>query len=96
MGETVGTQSEGAGVGTLFSKIDELVRQGNVRRIVVSGRDGRKVLDIPVNAGLIAAVVAPMLTIAGTALALAGGWQIQVEHTEPEVVPAEDTAEKTD
>jgi hypothetical protein len=74
------------------------VRAGNVRRVVVSDRSGRKILDIPVNAGVIAAALAPMLTVAGTALALAGGWHITIEHTQPDVVDADadaDTAKES-
>lgn len=89
LGGIVGKEAEGTGVQALFDKINEVVRQGNVRRVVVSDNKGRKVLDVPVNAGVIAAVLAPMLTAAGAALALAGGWHIKVEHTEPDVVDGE-------
>lgn len=82
----MGKEAEGTGAQALFDKINELVRQGNVRRIVVTDRTGRKVLDLPVNAGVVAALLAPMLTAAGAALALAGGWHITVEHTDPDVV----------
>ena len=88
-GTTVGKEAEGTGTQALFDKVNELVRQGNVRRVVVTDRTDRKVLDIPVNAGLVAAVVAPMMLAAGAALALAGGWHITVERTDPEVVPAD-------
>jgi len=90
----VGKEAEGTGVQALFDKINEVVRQGNVRRIVVTDNGGRKILDIPVNAGVIAAVVAPMLTAAGAALALVGGWHIAVERTDPDVVDGE--TEKVD
>jgi hypothetical protein len=85
----VGKEAEGTGTQALFDKVNELVRQGNVRRVVVTDRRDRKVLDIPVNAGLIAAVFAPMMVAAGTALALAGGWHVSVERTDPDVVPGE-------
>jgi Domain of unknown function (DUF4342) len=85
----VGKEAEGAGVQALVDKINELVRQGNVTRIVVTDRGGRKVLDLPVNAGVIAAVVAPMLLAVSTALAVVGGWHIAVERESPEVVDAE-------
>jgi hypothetical protein len=85
----VGKEAEGTGTQALFDKVNELVRQGNVRRIVVTDRGNRKILDIPVNAGLIAAALAPMLTVAGAALALTGGWKITVERTDTEVVPAD-------
>jgi hypothetical protein len=88
MGRTVGKEAEG--VQALFDKINDVVRQGNVRRIVVADRGGRKILDLPVNAGVVAAVVAPMLTAVGAGLALAGGWQITVEHTDPDVVDGRD------
>jgi hypothetical protein len=91
----VGKEAQGTGVQALLDKIDEFVRQGNVRRIVVSDRSGRKILDIPVNAGVIAAVIAPMLTAAGAALALFGGWHIKVENTEPEVVDGEPAEQPT-
>ncbi|TDV42672.1 DUF4342 domain-containing protein [Actinophytocola oryzae] len=84
----MGKEAEGTGVQALLDKVNDLVREGNVRRIVITDRTGRKVLDIPVNAGLIAAVIAPMLTVAGTGLALAGGWHVSVERTESTVVPA--------
>lgn len=85
----MGTDAEGTGAQALFDKVNDLVRQGNVRRIVVTDRTERKVLDIPVNAGVLVAAFAPMMTAAGTALALAGGWHISVEKTEPDVVDAE-------
>lgn len=85
----MGEEARGTGVQPLFDKINDLVHQGNVRRVVVTSRDDRKVLDLPVNAGLIVAAIAPMMTAAGAALALAGGWRITVENTEPEVVPGD-------
>lgn len=82
----MGKEAEGTGVQALFDKVNDLVREGNVRRVVVTDRTGRKILDLPVNAGLIAAVLAPMLTGAGAALALAGGWHINVERADADVV----------
>jgi hypothetical protein len=34
-------------------------------------------------------VFAPMMLAAGAALALAGGWHITVERTDPDVVPGD-------
>jgi hypothetical protein len=51
------------------------------------GRDGRKVLDLPINAGVIMTVIAPMLTAAGAAPAVAGGWHVIVEHRVDSGVP---------
>ena len=43
----------------LIDKIKELVKRGNVARIQVKNPDGETVLNIPVNAGIAGAVVAP-------------------------------------
>jgi len=88
IGGAVSKEAEGSGVQALFDRINELMRQGNVRRIVVSDKRGRRILDVPITAGVVAAVFAPMIMAAGAALALAGGWRIQVEHTDPEIVEA--------
>ena len=82
----VPTEAEGFDAKALADRIDRLVREGNVRRIVVHDRTGRTVLDVPVLAGLVAAVFAPMITAASAGLALAGGWRLEVERTEPMVV----------
>jgi uncharacterized protein DUF4342 len=65
------------------------VCQGDVRRVVVTDRADRTVLDVPVTAGVVVVVFAPVLSAAGAALALAGGWRVQVEHTVPAVIEAE-------
>lgn len=92
----MGTEADGTGTQALINKINELLHEGNVRRIVVTDRTGRTVLDVPVNAGVVVAIFAPVMTAAGAALALAGGWHISVENTRqdtentpPDVVDAE-------
>ncbi|MFI7678925.1 DUF4342 domain-containing protein [Actinophytocola sp. NPDC049390] len=87
----MGNAAEGNGIQALVDKIAELVREGNARRVVVTDKTGRKILDLPINAGVVAAFFFPTLTAAGAALALAGGWKIQVEHTTPEPTPADPT-----
>ncbi|WP_436498245.1 DUF4342 domain-containing protein [Actinokineospora sp. HUAS TT18] len=63
----------------------KLVHQGNVRRIVVRNSGGETVAKLPVNAGVVAAVVAPVATALGALAALASHCTIRVE-------PAADTA----
>lgn len=77
-------EAEGFGAKALNKKIEQLVREGTVRRIVVRNDQGRTVLDVPVAVGLVAVLMAPMLTVAGSALALAGGWKIDVERVDEE------------
>lgn len=64
-------------------KVKELIHEGNVRRIVIKNDDGHTVMEIPVTAGVVAAVVAPVLAAIGAIAALANDWSIEVEHREP-------------
>lgn len=63
-------------------KVKELIHEGNVRRIVIKNDTDHTVMEIPVTAGVIAAVVAPVVTAVGAIAALANEWSIEVEHRE--------------
>jgi hypothetical protein len=62
----------------LLSKIKELLHEGNVQRIVVKDSAGHTVMEIPVNAGVVAAIVAPVLIAVAALAALASDWNIEV------------------
>lgn len=64
----------------LAAQVKDLIHQGNVQRIVVRNSDGHRVIEIPINAGLVAAVVAPVLTGVAAIAALASDWQIEVQR----------------
>ncbi len=55
-------KEEGAAV---IDKIKELVKKGNVSKIVVKKNDGEVLLNLPMNAGILGAVVAPWGVLAG-------------------------------
>ncbi|MGH3763226.1 DUF4342 domain-containing protein [Actinophytocola sp.] len=80
------TEAEGFSAKALTDKIDQLIREGNVRRIVVRDKDGRTILDVPMTVGVVAVLLAPMIMAAASAVALAGGWRLEVERTEPVTV----------
>ena len=67
----------------LTEKVKELAHEGNVRRIVVKNHDDHTVLEIPVNAGVIALVLAPIITAVGAIAALANDWTIEVHRAGP-------------
>ncbi|QQQ79216.1 DUF4342 domain-containing protein [Saccharothrix sp. 6-C] len=71
------------GVEALTDKIRQLVQEGNTRRVVVRNGKGESVLDIPVTAGVVAAVAAPVVTAVAAFAALAGPWTVGVERPEP-------------
>ncbi len=73
-------EAEGNGAQALTDKIDQLIREGNVRRIVVRNDKGQTVLNLPAVVGLVAVLIAPMVAMAGAAIGLVGGWSIDVER----------------
>lgn len=64
----------------LTAKVKELLHEGNVRRITVRNEDGHIVIEIPVTAGLVAAVAAPVLVAVAAIAALANSWVIEIDR----------------
>lgn len=71
----------------LLSKVRELLHQGNVRRIVVIGEDGRTIFEIPLTAGALVAVAAPTLVAVGAIAALAKDYTLLIESTGDPINP---------
>ena len=63
----------------VMSKVRELIREGNVTKIVVK-QGGDTVVEFPVTVGAIGAVIAPALAAFGVAAALAARCTIEVER----------------
>lgn len=66
-------------------KLKSIVKSGNVNRIRVK-KDEYVILDIPVTAGAISAVVIPQITAIGTAIALLSKCTIEVERPNKETI----------
>jgi hypothetical protein len=77
---TVTTESLKVRGEALADKVKGLLREGNVQRILVKNDTGRTVIEIPVTAGIVAAVIAPVLTGVAAIAALANDWQIEVHR----------------
>ncbi len=75
----------------LVDKVKELVHEGTVRRIIIRNETGHTVIEIPVTAGVVIAVAAPIVTAVGAIAALANEWHIEIEHR-PEPPAEDDTA----
>jgi Domain of unknown function (DUF4342) len=61
-------------------KVKELIREGNVRRIIIKNDDGRTMLEVPLTIGLIGAALMPVLAAIGAAAALATRCTIVVQR----------------
>ncbi|MGE5631508.1 MAG: DUF4342 domain-containing protein [Caulobacteraceae bacterium] len=66
-------------------KLKGIVKSGNVNRIRIK-KDEYVILDIPVTAGAISAVVIPQLTAIGTAIALLSKCTIEVERPNKQTI----------
>ncbi|MEU4745237.1 DUF4342 domain-containing protein, partial [Actinosynnema sp. NPDC023658] len=83
-------RSQLPGIEALTDRIRQFVHEGNSRRVVVRNGKGEPVVDIPVTAGVVAAVAAPVVTAVAALAALAGPWSVDVEG--PTDTPPADTA----
>jgi len=61
-------------------KVKELVREGNVRRVIVK-HEGRVVAEFPLTAGVVGVVLAPVLAAIGVLVALMKDCTVEVERT---------------
>lgn len=55
---------------TLLAKIKEIIRAGNVRRVVIKNEEGRVLVDIPLTIGVVGTLLAPQLAAIGAIAAL--------------------------
>lgn len=62
----------------LLAKIRELIHQGNVTRIIIKNEEGKVYLEIPVNVGIVGALLAPVLAAVGALAALVANFTIEV------------------
>ena len=80
--ETLKAESE-----NVVEKLKALIHEGNVRRIVIQ-HGGRTVAEFPVTAGVVGAVLAPVLAAICAIVALLKDCTIQVEREkEPDPKP---------
>ncbi len=58
----------------LLTKVKQLIKQGNVRRIIIKSKDGDSLMEIPLTAGVVGGaalvLVAPVIAAVGAIAAL--------------------------
>jgi Domain of unknown function (DUF4342) len=64
---------------SVLDKVKQMVHEGNVRRVVVK-HEGRRVAEFPLTAGVVGAVLAPVLAAIGALIALMKDCTIEVER----------------
>ncbi len=91
--ETINAGEKGRGFGkkgeALFASIKELVKKGNVSKIQVK-KDGEMVLNVPVNAGIVGVVIAPLASVVGVVAAFGFKCTIEVIRTDGTIIDVSD------
>lgn len=69
----------------VVGKVKELIREGNVRRIIIKNEEGRVLLEIPLTIGVVGTLLLPVWAAIGALAALVANLTIAVERrAEPE------------
>lgn len=66
----------------LVDKVAELVREGNVRRIIVKDEKGNTFIEIPLTVATVGVIAAPVLAALGTIAALIAHFTLGVEKVQ--------------
>mgnify|MGYP000904849730 CR=1 FL=1 len=64
----------------LLKRVNDLIKEGNVRRITIKDKNGKNVIVIPLTMGVVGAAIAPVLAGIGAIAALIGECTITVER----------------
>jgi hypothetical protein len=65
----------------VVGKIKELVKEGNIRRIIIKNDKEETIMEIPVTFAVVGTLIAPILAAVGAAVALLTSCVIIVERT---------------
>lgn len=63
----------------LLEKIKEIIKQGNVRRVIIKDKNGKELIQFPLTFGVVGVVLAPILAAVGAIAALVAECTITVE-----------------
>ena len=66
----------------LLGKIKNLLKEGNIRRIIIKDKEGKVVFEIPLTFGVVGALLAPQLVAIGAIAALLTEATVVVEKSD--------------
>ena len=66
----------------LIAKIKNLLKEGNIRRVIIKDKDDKVVFEIPLTFGVVGALIAPQLAAVGAIAALLTEATVVVEKKE--------------
>ena len=69
-------------VDKVIAKIEGLIHEGNVRRVLVKDARGTTIIEVPLTIGLVGVALVPVWAAIGAIAALAADFTLQVERKE--------------
>jgi len=87
-GETPSVEEFSVTGETVLAKVHELIREGNIRRIVLKNEEGNTIVEFPLTAGVVGAMFLPAFAALGAIAALMANLTIVVER-KPETPTSE-------
>ena len=75
----------------LLKKIEEIIKEGNVRRIIIKDADGKTFIEIPLTFGVIGVLAVPIVAAVGALAGVVANFTVEIIKTEDT-----DTAEFTE
>jgi hypothetical protein len=66
----------------LLGKIEEIIKEGNVRRIIIKDSEGRTFIEIPMTIGVIGIIAAPIMAAVGALAGLVANFSVEVIRKE--------------
>ncbi len=67
-------------VDKIIAKIEGLIHEGNVRRVIVKDAHGTTIIEVPLTVGLVGVALIPVWAAIGAIAALAADFTLQVER----------------
>jgi CBS domain-containing protein len=77
----------------VVSKVKEIIREGNVRRISVKNDEGKTLFEIPLTIGVVGALLLPQLAALGAVGALIARMTITIERESNDIALQDKEAE---
>lgn len=66
----------------LIAKIKNLLKEGNIRKVIIKDKEGKTVFEIPLTFGVVGALIAPQLAAVGAIAALLTEATVVVEKVD--------------
>jgi len=66
----------------LLNKIEDLIKEGNIRRIIIKDNEGKTFIEIPLSFGVIGVLAAPIVVALGALAGVVANFTVKVIKTD--------------